>query len=41
MAHKTLTTSEEAYKSLVQLKKEGKSFAALINRITGIVRKKP
>ncbi len=41
MAHKTLTISEEAYKSLVQLKKEGESFTVLINRITGIVKKKP
>ncbi|MCD4845308.1 MAG: antitoxin VapB family protein, partial [Methanosarcinales archaeon] len=41
MAHKTLTISEEAYKSLVQLKKEGESFTALINRIAEIVRKKP
>jgi predicted CopG family antitoxin len=35
------TISEEAYKSLVQLKKEGESFTALIIRITEIVRKKP
>jgi predicted CopG family antitoxin len=41
MAHKTLTISEEAYKSLVQLKQEGESFTTLLNRITGMVRKKP
>ncbi len=41
MAHKTLTISEEAYKSLVTLKKEGESFTDVINRITGLVRKKP
>jgi predicted CopG family antitoxin len=41
MAHKTLTISEEAYNSLVHLKKEGESFTDLINRITGQVRKKP
>ena len=41
MAHKTLTISEEAYTSLVQLKKEGESFTALINRIAEIGRKKP
>jgi predicted CopG family antitoxin len=41
MAHKTLTISEEAYNSLVHLKKEGESFTDLINRITGMVRKKP
>lgn len=41
MAHKTLTISEEAYNSLVHLKKEGESFTDLINRITGLVRKKP
>ncbi len=41
MAHKTLTISEEAYNSLVALKKEGESFTDVINRITGLVRKKP
>ncbi len=41
MAHKTLTISEEAYKSLVTLKKEGESFTDVINRITGLVKKKP
>jgi predicted CopG family antitoxin len=41
MAHKTLTISEEAYKSLVTLKKEGESFTDVINRITELVRKKP
>lgn len=41
MAHKTLTISEEAYKKLVQLKQNGESFTALINRITAMVRPKP
>jgi len=40
MAHKTLTISEEAYKSLITLKNEGESFTDVINRITGLVRKK-
>lgn len=34
MAHKTLTISEEAYKALSKLKKEGESFSDLILRIT-------
>ncbi|MDI9610730.1 MAG: antitoxin VapB family protein [Archaeoglobaceae archaeon] len=34
MAHKTLTISEEAYKALSKLKKEGESFSDVILRIT-------
>lgn len=41
MANKTLTISEEAYKNLVALKKEGESFSEVINRITEQIRKKP
>lgn len=40
MAHKTLTISEEAYKALAELKKEGESFTELIKRITAPIRKK-
>jgi len=40
MSHKTLTISEEAYKALAELKKEGESFTELIKRITAPLRKK-
>ena len=40
MAHKTLTISEEAYKALAELKKEGESFTELIKRITKPLRKR-
>ena len=34
MSHKTITVSEEAYKSLARLKKERESFSHVILRIT-------
>ena len=34
MSHKTITVSEEAYKSLARLKKERESFSNVILRIT-------
>lgn len=34
MSYKTLAISEEAYKALAELKKEGESFTELIKRIT-------
>ena len=34
MAHKTLTTSEEAYNALKKLKREDESFSDVILRIT-------
>ncbi len=40
MAHKTLTISEDAYKALAELKKEGESFTDLIKRITLPLKKK-
>lgn len=40
MAHKTLTISEEAYKALAELKKEGESFTDLLKRITAPLQKK-
>lgn len=40
MAHKTLTISEDAYKALAELKKEGESFTELIKRITKTLHKK-
>lgn len=40
MEHKTLTISEEAYRALSDLKKEGESFTELIKRITAPLRKK-
>ena len=40
MAHKTLTISEDSYKALAELKKEGESFTELIKGITAPLRKK-
>jgi len=40
MAHKTLTISEDAYKALAELKKEGESFTDVVKRITAPLRKK-
>ncbi len=40
MAHKTLTISEDAYKALAELKREGESFTDVIKRITAPLRKK-
>ncbi|MFQ5838772.1 MAG: antitoxin VapB family protein [Thermoplasmata archaeon] len=33
MAHKTLTISEEAYKALTRIKREGESFTQLVLRL--------
>lgn len=41
VGHKTITISEEAYKMLASLKKEGESFTEVIRRVVEEVRRNP
>ena len=41
VGHKTITISEEAYKMLASLKREGESFTEVIRRVVEEVRRKP
>jgi len=41
VGHKTITVSEEAYKMLAGLKREGESFTEVIRRVVEEVRRKP
>ena len=41
MGHKTITISEEAYKMLAGLKREGESFTEVIKRVVEEIRRKP
>ncbi|MEX2706808.1 MAG: antitoxin VapB family protein [Candidatus Freyrarchaeum guaymaensis] len=41
MGHKTITISEEAYNSLVALKRENESFTEVILRVVSTLNRKP